>query len=106
MADLPEWVKALNLKSKIKYDEPPGMVFLQGSSAGIAEGRLDLSSVLSEGWAPGYRLSRVSGGVEHSRGHRFTWRVTWITAEEAERRYQEKQAARMSRFANEGEGTK
>ena len=105
MADLPEWVKELGLGGKVQYDEPPDMIRLRGSHVDSMQGALQLAIVLEEGhYRGGYVLSRVRGGVEHSRGgNRFTWQVLWITEEEAARRYQEKQATRMSRYAQEEE---
>ncbi len=105
MADLPDWVQALELGGKVQYDEPPDTIRLRGSHVDDMQGALQLSIVLEEGYyQEGYIISRVRGGTEHSRGgHRFTWQVLWITEEVAERRYQEKQATRMSRYAQEEE---
>jgi hypothetical protein len=116
MTELPEWVKELGLKGRIQYDEPldlsrpvaTTLIRLRGSHPHTATGACALADVLdlADDYMPeGYRLSHVSGGVEHARGHRFTWLVTWIKNEVAERRYQDKQAARMSRFTHNEEGT-
>jgi len=105
MTDLPEWVKSLQLEGKIQYKKrESGVICLKGSHPGVYEGRWDLTRVLQDGRPPGHSLAKVTGVVEHSRGHRFTWQVLWVTSVEAERRYQEKQAKRMSRFVNQREG--
>ena len=61
----------------------------------------DFQDVLEHSDPPGYILSRANIEAEHSRGGRLCWEVVWLKAEVAERRYQEKQAARLSRFNQE-----
>lgn len=92
MTDLPEWVKALRLKSPRYGERESGVIYLKGS------GTLDLGCLLVAPWPPGYRLAKVNGTVEHKRGDRFTWQVLWVKEEVAERRYQDKQAALLSRY--------
>jgi len=105
MTDLPEWVKALQLEGRVRYDEFSSTIRLKGSNSFCHKGASDLATVLDQAAPPGYRISKVSGAVEHERGHRFTWTVIWLNAEEAERRYQDKQAARLSRFNHEETAT-
>lgn len=106
MTDLPEWVKALKLKSSIQYDvRESGVICLKGSHRMSSHGAWDLGFTLASPGPPGHCLANVKGAVEHKRGDRFTWQVLWIKNEVAERRYQDKQASRLSRFTHNEETT-
>lgn len=94
MTDLPDWVKSLGLQGHIRCDEYTDLIRLKGSHKDPGGGARDLSVALMRADPVGYRLSYVTGKVEHKRGYRFTWMVTWLQDEEAERRYQAKQMSR------------
>jgi len=101
MTDLPSWVKELGLEGHIRCDEYEDLIRLKGSHKDPDDGTGDLIQALRCPDPAGYRLSYVNAKVEHKRGRRFGWMVTWIKNEVAERRYQEKH--RMSRFTREEE---
>ena len=99
MTDLPDWMLKDLTNPKLETVGP--RIKLRGRAANSAVAMEDYLDVLEHSDPPGYTLSRASIEAEHSRGGRLCWEVVWLKAEVAERRYQEKQAARLSRFTRE-----
>ena len=101
MTDLPSWLPDYLSNPKLNTIGP--RFKLRGSCADPMTARSDFTAVILFYWPPGYILSRASIEAEHSRGGRLCWEVVWLKEEVAERRYQDKQAARMSRFTHTNE---
>ena len=95
MADLPSWLPQDLSNAKLETIGPRLKLTGQNADPDVSLGEfLDVVWILP----PGYVLSRARIDAEHARGKRLTWEVVWLKAEVAERRYQEKQATRMSRY--------
>ena len=99
--DLPDWLPFDLSNAKLETVGP--RLKLRGHASDPDCALHDYRSVLMFGRPPGYVLSRASIEAEHARGKRLCWEVVWLREEVAERRYEEKQAKRMSRFIHEEE---
>lgn len=102
MTDLPDWPKWLPTDlshPKLEYLGP--RIKLTGKDADPDVALTDYLDVVDLSCPPGFVLSRASIEAEHARGKRLCWEVVWLKAEVAERRYEAKQATRMSRFINQ-----
>lgn len=99
--DLPDWMLKGLTCPKLETIGP--RIKLRGHSPNSAVAMEDFQDVLEHSDPPGYVLSRASIESEHARGKRLCWEVVWLREEVAQRRYDEKQAKRMSRFAHEEE---
>ena len=99
MTDFPDWM--LKDLTNPHIDTPGPRIRLRGQASNPTVALEDFRDVLEHSDPPGYVLSYANLEAEHSRGKRLTWQVVWLREEVAERRYQEKQAALMSRFTQE-----
>ena len=96
MTDLPTWLQAGLTNPKVETIGP--RIRLRGHSPYPNEALEDFYDVLACDGPPGFVLSRASIEAEHARGKRLNWEVVWLREEVAERRYEERQATRLSRF--------
>lgn len=101
MDQLPSWLPSDLSNAKLETVGP--RLKLTGHAASPSTSVEDYLDVIEHSDPPGYILSRASIEGEHARGKRLCWEVVWLKAEVAERRYQDKQAARMSRFTHNEE---
>lgn len=99
MTDLPDWLPQDLINAKLDTIGP--RLRLRGHAADPDNALHNYRSVLLFGCPPGYVLSRASIEAEHARGKRLCWEVVWLKEEVAERRYQERQNTRLSRFNHE-----
>ena len=100
MTDLPGWLPLDLSNAKLETIGP--RLRLRGHAADPGNALHDYRSVLLFADPPGYVLSRASVEAEHARGKRLSWEVVWLREEVATRRYEEKQAMRLSRFEVQG----
>jgi len=100
MTDLPEWLQKGLTNPKCETIGP--RIRLRGHSPNQAVSMEDFLDVLEGIDPPGYVLSKACIKAEHARGRRLCWEVVWLLETEANRRYQDKQAARMSRYEVQG----
>lgn len=91
MTDLPDWL--LKGLSNPKLETVGPRLRLRGHDADPKVALGDLLQ-MARVVPPGYVLSRASIEAAHARGKRLFWEVVWLKEEVAERRYQERQAAR------------
>ncbi len=98
--DLPDWVPQGLGGVKIETIGP--RLKLTGRHSDPTKALLDFTWS-AELIPPGFVLSRASIEAEHARGKRLCWEVVWLREEVAQRRYDEKQAKRMSRYIHEEE---
>ena len=96
MNSLPEWLPRDLSNPKLETIGPRFRLRGSATDPNVAAG--DFADVATMFCPPGYILSRAQIEAEHARGKRLCWEVVWLREEVAERRYQDKQAARLSRF--------
>lgn len=96
MTDLPEWLPADLSNPKLETIGPIHRLRGRDADPEVAMG--DFLEVVDLANPPGYIFSRAFIKAQHARGRRLTWEVIWTKKEEADQRYQDKQAARMSRY--------
>lgn len=99
--DLPDWLPKDLSHAKLETLGPRLKLTGKHADPDMAVG--DFSDVVMHFWPPGYVLSRASIEAEHARGKRLCWEVVWLREEVAQRRYDEKQSKRMSRYIHEEE---
>lgn len=96
---LPDWLPQDLSHAKFEIIGPRFKLTGSDNNPGIAI--MDFTEVLDTNDPPGYILSRARIDAEHARGSRLTWEVVWLREVVAQRRYEERQATRMSRFNKE-----
>jgi len=102
MTGLPSWLPEDLSHAKLETIGP--RLRLRGRDADPIVALQDYLDVLDHSQPEGYVLSRASIEAEHARGDRLQWEIVWLKQFVAQRRREEKQAARLSRFTvNEGD---
>ena len=105
MTALPAWITGHI--SNAKYDERGARLRLRGHHNDPGLALFDLRWVLEEVIPPpGYQFSKCEAAVEHKKGPRLSWSVTWIRTSVAEAHRERRRAQRMSRFEMNGEESK